>query len=57
MMKDPIVDEVRRRRQEHAKENQNDLDRIIESFRRRERDSKRKTLNPGPKKRLDKAKG
>jgi cytidylate kinase len=48
MIKDPIVDEVRRLRQEHAKEHDNDLDRIVESLRKRERDSKRKLLNPGP---------
>jgi hypothetical protein len=54
MIKDPIVDEVRRHRQEHAKENKNDLNLIIESLRKRERDSKRKLLNPGSKPRLDK---
>lgn len=54
MIKDPIVDEVRRHRQEHAKENKNDLNLIIESLRKRERASKRKLLNPGPKPRLDK---
>ena len=54
MIKDPIVDEIRRYRQAHAKENKNDLDRIIESLRRRERDSKRNLMNPGPKLRLDK---
>ncbi len=48
MIKDPIVDEVRRHRQEHAKEHDNDLDRIVESLRKREHDSKRKLLNPGP---------
>jgi hypothetical protein len=54
MIKDPIVEEIRRHRQEHAEENQNDLDKIIKSLRTRERDSKRKVLNPGPKSRLDK---
>jgi hypothetical protein len=54
MIKDPIVDEVRQHRQEHAKEHGNNLDRIVESLRKRERDSKRKLLNPGPKSRLEK---
>ncbi len=54
MIKDPIVEEIRRHRQEHAEENQNDLDKIIKSLRTRERDSKGKVLNPGPKPRLDK---
>lgn len=54
MIKDPIVEEVRRYRQEHSKENNDDLDRIIESFRKREHDSKRKLLNPGPKFKMDK---
>jgi hypothetical protein len=54
MINDPIVDEVRQHRQEHAKENKNDLNLIIESLRKWERDSKRKLLNPGPKPRLDK---
>lgn len=54
MIKDPIVEEVRRHRQEHADENENDLEKIIQSLRTRERHSKRKLLNPGPKSRLDK---
>jgi hypothetical protein len=54
MIKDPIVEEIRRYRQEHSKENNDDLDRIIESFRKRERDSKRDLLNPGPKFKMDK---
>jgi hypothetical protein len=54
MIKDPIVDEVRRHRQAYAKENNNDLDRIIESLRKQEQDSKRKQLDPGPKSKLDK---
>ncbi len=54
MIKDPIVDEIRRHRQDYVKENGNDLNRIIESLRKRERNSKRKLLNPGPKRNLDK---
>ncbi|SLM29637.1 conserved hypothetical protein [Desulfamplus magnetovallimortis] len=52
MMKDPIVQDIRRHRKEYGKENENDLDKIIESLRTRERYSKRKVLNPGPKLRL-----
>jgi len=54
VIKDPIVDEIRRFRQEHAKENENDLNKIVDSLRKRERASKRKVLNPGPKARLEK---
>ncbi|MFW6373320.1 MAG: hypothetical protein ACOC3W_06440 [Thermodesulfobacteriota bacterium] len=54
MMDDPIVEEIRRRRQEHAQENDNDLDKIIETLRLRERNSKRDLLNPGPKLRMEK---
>lgn len=54
MMDDPIVEEIRRRRQEHAQENDNDLDKIIESLRLREHNSKRDLLNPGPKLRMEK---
>ncbi len=54
MINDPIVDEIRRYRQEHARENDYGLEKIIESLRKRERDSKRKLPNPGPKLRLDK---
>ena len=53
MIEDPIVDEVRRHRKEHAAEHGNDLKRIVEALRKRERESKRKLLNPGPKLRLD----
>ena len=54
MIEDPIVDEVRRHRKEHAAEHGNDLKRIVEALRKRERESKRHLLNPGPKMRLDK---
>jgi hypothetical protein len=54
MIEDPIVAEVRRHRKEHAAEHGNDLDRIVEALRKRERESKRDLLNPGPKLRLDK---
>ncbi len=54
MIEDPIVDEVRRYRKEHAEKYGNDLKRIVEALRKRERESKRKLLNPGPEFRLDK---
>jgi hypothetical protein len=54
MIEDPIVAEVRRHRKEHAAEHGNDLKCIVEALRKRERESKRNLLNPGPKLRLDK---
>lgn len=54
MNEDPIVAEIRRHRKEHAVEHGNDLKRIVEALRKRERESKRNLLNPGPKVRLDK---
>jgi hypothetical protein len=54
MTEDPIVAEVRRHRKEHAAEHGNDLKRIVEDLRQRERKSKRVLLNPGPKQLLDK---
>lgn len=54
MIEDPIVAEVRRHRKEHAAEHGNDLKRIVEALRKRERESKRTLLNPGPKLRLNK---
>ncbi len=49
MIEDPIVAEVRQHRKEHAAEYGNDLKRIVEALRKREHESKRKLLNPGPK--------
>jgi hypothetical protein len=54
MTEDTIVAEVRRHRKEHAAEHGNDLKRIVEDLRQRERKSKRVLLNPGPKQLLDK---
>jgi hypothetical protein len=54
MIEDPIVAEVRRHRKEHAAEHGNDLKRIVEALRKRERESTRNLLNPGPKVRLNK---
>lgn len=54
MIEDPIIIEVRRHRKAHAAEHGNDLKRIAEALRKRERKSNRRLLNPGPKLRLDK---
>ncbi|MEA3468716.1 MAG: hypothetical protein U9R57_10925 [Thermodesulfobacteriota bacterium] len=54
MIKDPIVEEVRQYRKEHASKYGNDLKRIVEALRKRELDSSRKVLNPGPKLNLSK---
>ncbi len=54
MIEDPIVAEVRRHRKEHAAEYGNDLKRIVEALRKRERESERTLLNPGPKMRMNK---
>ena len=53
MNDDPIVAEIRRHRKAHAAEHGNDLRRIVESLRKRERESDRKVLNPGPKQLLN----
>ena len=53
MNKDPIVEEIRQHRRAHAAEHGNDLRRIVQALRKRERDSDRPVLNPGPKKLLD----
>ena len=49
MINDPIVEEVRRYRKEHAARYGNDLNRIVEALKKRERESHRIRLNPGPK--------
>lgn len=49
MIKDPIVEEVRKYRKKHAQKYGNDLKRIVEALRKREKESKRNLLNPGPK--------
>ncbi len=52
MNKDPIVEEIRQHRRAHAAEHGNDLRRIVQALRKRERESDRPVLNPGPKKQL-----
>ncbi len=49
MMNDPIVEEIRRFRKEHAAQYGNDLNRIAAVLREKERASGREYLNPGPK--------
>lgn len=48
-MKDPIVEEVRRAREAHAKRFNYDLDAICEDLRKREKNSGRTTVSLGPK--------
>lgn len=52
MIEDPIVEEIRQHRKAHAAEHGNDLGRIVQALRKRERESDRPLLNPGPKKRF-----
>jgi hypothetical protein len=49
MINDPIVEEVRLYRKEHAARYGNDLNRIVEALRKKEQESNRVRLNPGPK--------
>ncbi len=49
MINDPIVEEVRRYRKEHSQRYGNDLSRIVEALRKKECESTRIRLNPGPK--------
>jgi hypothetical protein len=49
MIDDPIVEEVRKYREEHAAFYGHDLKRIVKALREREEKSKRPVLNPGPK--------
>lgn len=48
-MKDPIVEEVRRARDAHAKEFNYDLDAICEDLRKREKASAQPTVSLPPK--------
>ena len=52
MIEDPIVEEIRQHRKAHAAEYGNDLRHIVQSLRKRERESDRLLLNLGPKKQL-----
>jgi len=49
MIEDPIVKEIHDFRKKHAAKYGNELKRIVEALRKRERNSKRILLNPGPK--------
>lgn len=52
MIEDPIVEEVRRHRKEHAVHYENNLKLIAKALREKEANSKHKHLNPGPKRLL-----
>jgi len=49
MFEDPIVEEIRRYRKEHAAKYGNDIHRICEALREGQKKSKRKVVNFGPK--------
>ncbi len=49
MTEDPIVAEIRQHRKAIAAKHGNDVKRIAEALRKRERESEREVLNPGPK--------
>ena len=49
MIEDPIVEEIRSYRKKHAEKFGNDLKRIVEDLREKEKKSKHVFLNPGPK--------
>jgi hypothetical protein len=49
MINDPIVDEIRRYRKEHAEQYGNNLARIVAALRLKEGESTHPLLNPGPK--------
>jgi hypothetical protein len=53
MFDDPIVEEIRRYRKEHAAKYGNDIHRIFEAFRELEKKSGHGFLNPGPKRLSD----
>ena len=49
MIEDPIVEEIRSFRKKHAEKFGNNLKRIVEDLREKEKKSKHVFLNPGPK--------
>lgn len=49
MIEDPIVEEIRRARRDHAARHGNDLNRICEALRQREARSERPVVNRGPR--------
>jgi hypothetical protein len=53
MFDDPIVEEIRRYRREHAARYGHDIHRIFEALREKQRKSKRKLVNFGPQKLSD----
>ncbi len=53
MFDDPIVEEIRRYRKEHAAKYGNDVHRIFEALRENQKKSRRKVVNFGPKRLSD----
>ena len=56
MIEDPIVNEIRKFRQAHAKAHDNDLKKIIAAL-HSHRDASRHYINRGPKKLLERKQG
>ncbi len=54
MTNDPIVDEIRKGRDDHAKKFNYDLDLIVKALQEDEKKSSDKFVNPGPKRILEK---
>lgn len=52
MIEDPIVTEVRKNRKALAERHGNDLRRLVEFLRQKQKESGRQVLNPGPRPRL-----
>jgi hypothetical protein len=49
MIEDPIVEEIRKYRAEHAARYDNDLNKICEALKQQEKQSQKKFVNFGPK--------
>ena len=49
MIDDPVVEEIRTYRKKHAEKYGNDLKQIVQALREKEKVTKHKILNPGPK--------
>jgi hypothetical protein len=49
MIEDPIVTEVRRNRKALAEKHGNDLRQLVEFLRRKQKESERQVLSPGPR--------
>ncbi len=57
MNNDPIIEEVRGFRREHAERFGHDLQPIVEDLRKKEQASQHEQISPGPKVRMDRKAG